>query len=235
MNRGLLGLAFAGLAAVAAAGGAAPPVSVKASYDVFRNGLHVAVVQETFEKKGAKYRIVSESNPAGLLALFVRTRVKVLSSGSVTSAGLRPDEFEYGRLDDASKNVSATFDWQAGQLNMTFDGRNESVALPRDTQDRASLMYQFMFLDAEKLGNLAFHMTNGKKVEPYRYQHAGSEPIDTPLGTLNTVHLVKQREADDNAVQVWLASDRNNIPVRVLIVENDGSKFDQVITGLESR
>jgi hypothetical protein len=235
MSRLSVALAFAVFAAAAAAGIAAPPASVKASYDVFRNGLHVAVVQETFETNDARYQIVSESNPAGLLAMFVRTRVKVYSSGAVTQAGLRPEQFEYGRLDDTSKNVSATFDWRAAQLHMTFDGRNESIALPQDTQDRVSLMYQFMFLDAEKLGNLAFHMTNGKKIEPYRYRPAGREPIDTPLGKLNSLRLIKQREPGDNAVEVWLAPDRNFIPVKVLILENDGSKYEQVITGLEIR
>jgi len=228
-------LVFAGLLAGPVAGSAAPPASVKASYNVYRDGLHVAVVQETFEKINGKYHIVSESNPAGLFALFMRTRVKVLSSGAVTSAGLRPEQFEYGRLDDASKNVSATFDWEAAQLHMAFDGRNETATLPPDTQDRVSLMYQFMFLDAEKIGNLAFHMTNGKKIEPYRYRPAGSNAIETPLGRMDSLHIVKQREPGDNAVEVWLAPARNFIPIKVLIVENDGSKYEQVITGLEIR
>ena len=57
--------------------------------------------------------------------------------------------------------------------------------------------------------------------------------IDTPLGKLSTLHLVKQRDAGDNAVDVWLAAERNLIPVKLLIVENDGSKFEQIITQLE--
>ncbi len=222
-----------GLAIATAAAGADTPALVKASYDVYRNGLHVAVTQESFEKNGAQYRIVSDSTPAGLLALFVRTRIRIHSSGAVTPVGLRPEQFDYGRLDGASKNVSAAFDWQAGQLHMTFDGRNETIKLPQDTQDRVSLMYQFVFLPAEKFGDLAFHMTNGKKIEPYRYRLAGTEMIDTPLGRLNTLRLVKQREPGDNAVEVWLASDRSYFPVRLLILENDGSKFEQVITRLE--
>jgi hypothetical protein len=226
-------MAFSALAALAGTGNASQPASITASYDVYQNGLPVAVVQETFEKNGAQYRIVSESNPTGLLALFVRTRIKIHSSGAVTPAGLRPEQFDYGRLDDASKNVSAAFDWRAGQLHMTFDGRNETVALPQDKQDRVSLMYQFMFLPTEKFSDLAFHMTNGKKVEPYRYRLAGTEMIDTPLGKLNTLRLVKQREPGDNAVEVWLAPERNFFPVRLLILENDGSKFEQVITRLE--
>jgi hypothetical protein len=228
--RALLAMVFA---AVAGAGIASPPASVAASYDVYQNGLPVAAVQEAFENDGAQYRIVSESTPAGLLALFVRTRIKMHSSGAVTPAGLRPEQFDYGRLDDASKNVSAAFDWRAGQVRLTFDGRSETLALPQDTQDRVSLMYQFMFLPAEKFSDLAFHMTNGKKIEPYRYHLAGTELIDTPLGKLNTLRLVKQREPDDNSVEVWLAPERNFFPVRVLIHENDGSKFEQVITRLE--
>jgi len=231
--RAFLAVTIAALAAIAHAGDAAPPASIAASYDVFMNGLPVAVVQETFEKNGAQYRIFSESNPAGLLALFMRTKIRIHSSGAVTPAGLRPEKFDYGRLDDASKNVSAAFDWRAKQLHLTFDGRNETLALPQGTQDRVSLMYQFLFLPAEKFGDLAFHMTNGKKIETYRYHLAGTEMIDTPLGKMNTLRLVKQREPDDNAVEVWLAPERKFFPVKLLIVENDGSKFEQVITQLE--
>jgi len=225
------------LAALLVAAGwaiAAPPAAVKAHYEVHKDGLHVATVSEAFEQRGTGYSIVSESNPAGLLAIFVRTRIKVTSTGSVTPAGLRPDQLEYGRLDDASKNVSARFDWKTDQLSMTFDGHNETIALPKDTQDRLSLMYQFMFLPAERLANLAFHMTNGKKIEAYRYQLAGRETLNTALGKLDTVHLIKQRDPGDNAVEVWLAPEYHHLPVKVLIVENDGSKYEQTITRIET-
>ncbi len=231
--RTLIAMALAALAATAAAGNGTPPASIKASYDVYKDGLHVAVVQETFNKNGTQYHIVSESTPAGLLAFFVRTHVKVQSSGLITSAGLQPEQLHYGRLDDPGKNVSAVFDWEARQLHMTFDGRNETAPLAPGTQDRISVMYQFMFLAPEKVKLLAFPMTNGKKIERYRYQLAGSEQIDTPLGKLDTLHLVKQREPGENGTEVWLAPERNLFPVKLLILENDGSKFEQVITQLE--
>ena len=97
---------------------AAPPAAVNAHYEVHKDGLHVATVSEAFEQRGSAYSISSESNPAGLLALFVRTRIKVTSSGSVTPAGLQPDQLEYGRLDDASKNVSARFEWKIGRAHV---------------------------------------------------------------------------------------------------------------------
>ena len=116
---------------------------------------------------------------------------------------------------------------------MRYDGRNETVQLPAGTQDRLSVMYQFMFLPADQLRELAFQMTNGRKIEPYRYQLAGSEQLDTPIGKLDTLHFVKQREPGENGTEVWLAPERNLFPVKLLILENDGSKFEQVITQLE--
>lgn len=226
-------LVCAVLIATPLAARATPPAAVNASYDVYRDGLHVATVEESYENTGARYHIVSHSNPAGLLALFVRAKVKVQSNGAVTPAGLQPEQLQYGRLDDPSKNVSAVFDWQARELHMTFDGRNETVQLPAGTQDRLSVMYQFMFVPADQLRELAFQMTNGRKIEPYRYQLAGSEQLDTPIGKLDTLHFVKQREPGENGTEVWLAPERNLFPVKLLILENDGSTFEQVITQLE--
>jgi hypothetical protein len=235
-GRALLAAWLAALLTITVHAAAAPPSNVKAVYDVFKDGLHVATATESFERSDGKYRVVSEQTPAGLLAVFVRTRIRVVSSGTVTPAGLRPEHFDYGRLDDASKNVSDRFDWDAGVLHMSFDGRTETAPLSAGTQDRLSVMYQFMFLPAERLRDLAFQMTsNGKKIENYRYHVAGNETLDTALGKIKTVHLVKQREANDNGVEIWLSPDHNMFPVKLLIIENDGSKFEQLITRLEAR
>jgi len=94
-------------------------------------------------------------------------------------------------------------------------------------------MYQFLFLSPEKVQLLEFPMTNGKKIEHYRYELAGHEQIDTPIGKLDTLHLVKKRERDENGIEVWLAGDRHLFPVKVLFLENDGSRIEQVITRLD--
>ena len=225
--------ALAALLVTSSATAATPPAAVKASYDVFKDGLHIATADESFEKTGEQYRIVSDSNPAGLLALFVRTKIKVQSSGTVTAAGLQPDKLDYGRLDDASKNVSAAFDWRARELHLTYDGRSETLPLAPGTQDRLSVMYQFMFLAPDKLKVFEFPMTNGKKIENYRYELAGTETLDTALGKLKTLHLVKHREPGENGTEVWLAGELHLFPVKLLILENDGSKYEQIITRLD--
>jgi len=223
---------FASLLLAGAGSAAVAPTTVTAGYDVFRDHSYVGAVKETFEKTGDRYSIVSEINPAGIAVLF-RGKEKLTSSGTITRAGLRPQKFTAERSDDATKSVATTFDWDTGLLRMNFDGREQTAPLTGGMQDRISVMYQFLFLKAKEAGKLDFAMTNGKKIEPYRYRLAGNELINTPLGKLHTLHLVKQREADDNSVEVWLARDRHLFPVKLLIVENDGTRFEQTITQLE--
>ena len=213
----------------------AAPTAVKASYDVFRDGLYIGVVQETFAHRAGHYQLVSEINPAGIAALF-RGKEKLTSSGTVTHGGLRPEQFAAERSDDPTKNLNTVFDWDTGILHMNFDGREQTAPLANGLQDRASVMYQFLFLKARDVGELRFPMTNGKKIESYHYRLTDKPQLQTALGKLPALHLVKQREQDDdNGVEIWLARDRHLFPLRLLIIENDGTRYEQNITQLEFR
>jgi hypothetical protein len=224
--------------ALAGACGAAEttaPLSAAARYDVFRNGWRVAVVSETFEAKDGAYRIVSESRAVGLLALVEKHTLRFVSSGVLTPSGLRPQHFEGKRGDADSRQVRADFDWQTGQLTIVHDGRTETFALPAATQDRISSMYQFMFLSREGLQRLEFPMTNGRKLDNYVYTVQPGGDLDTRLGRMATLHLVKQHRADENVAEIWLAPQYRFLPVKLLIQEEDGTRYEQVITSLELR
>ena len=55
--------------------------------------------------------------------------------------------------------------------------------------------------------------------------------LKTPAGEMETVHLVKQRESkDDRGTEIWFASGRDYLPVRILVIEKDGARIDQVLT-----
>ena len=66
-QRVLLGLCGAALCGAAA--GAQAPRAVSATYNLYVNGAHVAVMNESYDAKDSSYRIVSESVPLGVLAL----------------------------------------------------------------------------------------------------------------------------------------------------------------------
>ena len=212
----------------------APAVSsVTVSHKVLWNGVHVAVVNEQFEKRDGRYHIVSKSDPVGLFALVQRRPATLTSSGRVSENGLQPERFEGSRGAGDARRVSAEFDWAGARLTFMHDGKSERVALPAGTQDRLSIMYQFMFFSYEGRREVDFPMTNGRKLDHYRYAMTRDVEIDTPLGRMTTLHLVKQRAPDDTQTEVWLAPQHHHLPVKILIVENDGTRYEEIMTGLE--
>lgn len=228
----------AALLLVALPGAAATPPapqSVSASYNVLRNGGHVAVMHETFEADGGSYRIVSETHAVGLLALFAPHPLRVTSSGRLTGAGLVPQHYESKRGDDDPRRIRAEFDWKGAQLKVRRAVRNEILPLPPGTQDQLSIMYQFMYLAPDRPQTLQLSRTTGRRLEQHRYTVRTDVQIETALGPMTAVHLVRQHEPEESGVEIWLAPQHRYLPVRMLILDDDGSRFEQVITKLEIR
>jgi hypothetical protein len=223
---------------VALAGAAAAPTApqaVSASYDVFLHGVQIATMNETYEASATEYRLVSESVAVGVLALFQKDAVRFVSSGRLTPAGLQPQRFEGKRNDNDPRRVRGEFDWRASTLTIEHHGKTETLPLPRGTQDRLSFLYQFMFVAPDKPRQMEISMTNGRKLDRYQYSVAPGVELDTPLGRLATVHLVKQRQPDESATELWLSPQHRYLPVKMMIVERNGSRYEQIATRLEIR
>jgi hypothetical protein len=94
-------------------------------------------------------------------------------------------------------------------------------------------MYQFMFLELEKLQSFELAMTNGRKLDHYLYTVQAGVEIETRLGRTTTLHLVKQHRPDESGIEIWLAPQHRYLPVRLLVLEKGGSRYEQVITALE--
>ncbi|HET9662702.1 MAG TPA: DUF3108 domain-containing protein, partial [Burkholderiales bacterium] len=184
---------------------------------------------------GERYRIVSESAAVGVFALLQRRPVVVSSTGRVTVDGLRPDRFDGARSARDARRVNAEFDWGNATLSLAYDGKTERFELPPGTQDRLSIMYQFMFFDYGGRRELVFAMTNGRKLDRYRYTVTHDVEIDTPLGRMSTLHLVKQRDPDDTETEIWLAPQYRYLPVRMVIVESDGVRYEQLMTSIDAQ
>jgi predicted molibdopterin-dependent oxidoreductase YjgC len=78
-----------------------------------------------------------------------------------------------------------------------------------------------------------FVMTNGRKLEKYRYDVQPNITIDVPFKRLVTTHLVKQREDHDSGTEVWIAPEYGNVAVKVVIIEDDGVRYEQVATKVD--
>jgi len=189
---------------------AAPPQRVEIGYEIARDGSVLAEVSQRLEHDGRSYRLTETWKGKGVYAL--RGEATRSSQGAIVADGLRPGKFEDKRTGRAARQ--AEFDPAA------------STPTPL-RQDRLSFIWTFAFAPPRDAVTLS--VADGRHVTSYTYQAAGRERVKTPAGEFDALKLVKRKvRAEDRATEIWLAADRHYLPVRILIVENDGTRLDQV-------
>lgn len=213
---------------------AAAPTSLQATYDIYKDSLRIGVIEETYTRDGDRYTLTSTTTPVGLLALFKPEKVFVTSSGMVGKQGLQPLRFSHRRERDTSKDTDAEFDRENKQITLIYQSERKVVALAEGTQDRLSAMYQFMFLPPSAK-SADFPMTNGTKVDNYHYAVSRGPKIETPAGKFATLYLDDQAKAGERHNEIWLATQRYNLPCKMVITESNGDQLTQVLSKLQIR
>lgn len=213
---------------------ALPPQRVVLEYDMSHNGTAMAQVVDRLEHDGKTYSLNEEVRGKGVYALVRSGAARRSARGVVAADGLKPSEFRDKR-GNSPENV-ARFDWDKASLSLGQEGKTEIKPMParEPLSDRLSFLWSFAFLpaDAARPGKeIRAVLTDGRGLSTFRYVVSAVETLSTPAGTMQTVKLVKQRESgDDRATEIWLATERNYLPVRILVVEKDGARIDQVLT-----
>ena len=201
----LLSLSFLPAAALAA-----PPQQMEIAYEVARNGMALAQVSQRLEHDGRSYRLSETWKGKGVFAL--RGEAARSSHGAVAADGLRPQKFEDKRSGRETQHAE-------------FDPAAKTPTLQR--QDQLSFMWTLAFAPPRDL--VTASVADGKRVTTYTYKVSGREKVKTPAGEFNALKLVKQKDSpDDKTTEIWLAAEHNYLPVRILVVEKDGSRIDQV-------
>ena len=210
---------------------AAPPQRVTLRYDVSQNGITMVEATETLEHDGRTYRIQAEWQGKGLFALSARGKARRSSEGDISANGLAPRQFRDQR-GDGPLGV-ARFEWARKVLVREREGRTESQSLPEQAQDRLSFAYGFAFASPPG-GEISAFIADTRGMSRHRYAVAGRETLKTSAGEFESLKLVKQRDpGDERATEIWLAVKRNYLPIRVLVIEKDGTRLDQIITKIE--
>lgn len=216
------------------------PARVNISYSMKSSGLS-ANVNDTLKIKQAQgpdsgsgvrgsYTITSEARATGLLALLQQGSIVRTSQGVITDKGLQPLRFSDQRGN--RQPTVAIFDWTKKLLTLQHKGDEQQKPLPTDTRDQLLLLYTFAISAQPPTSKtVEWHETDGRGLSQVRYTVTNKEILDTPMGKLETILLVKQQKKDDpRERKVWFATAHHMLPVRIVATEKDGSALDQMVT-----
>ncbi len=160
--------------------------------------------------------------PEGVLRFFRDDTVVLLSEGArrarrAAAAALRA---EARRRPQPRHPRGIRLEEVAPSLRIR--GEEKTLALPPGTQDRLSIMYQFMNAPPGG-GRVRLHMSNGRKVDLYSYRKVDEPRLSTPAGEFDTTHYERVTDSEkESHAQLWLARDRFNLPVRVVFEDANG-------------
>ena len=96
-------------------------------------------------------------------------------------------------------------------------------------------MYQFMFLSLNSALTLDFPMTDGSKLDNYRYTITPDQLIEVPAGEFRTIYLDSQAKPGENHTEIWLSPQHHNLLCKMIVTEANGNVFTQVLTRFEIR
>jgi hypothetical protein len=74
----------------------------------------------------------------------------------------------------------------------------------------------------EKADSVSYTTADGKGLSRHDYKVVGRERIRTPAGKFDPVKVARQSD-DRETAELWFAAERAFIPVRLLVVEKDGT------------
>jgi hypothetical protein len=205
---------------------AEPPPRLEVVYVVTRNGSTMADITERLEFANGAYSLTETWKGRGMYALLGSARR--VSQGTIEKNVLRPREF----FDERSgrDTARAWFDWKANTLTMQYKGSKGSEALPPNAQDRLSFLFALSLLPGNG-DSISYSIADGKGLSRHTYKVLGRERLKIPAGEFDTVKVARLGDEKETA-ELWLAAERGYIPVRLLIVEKDGNRYDQYATRL---
>ena len=201
----------------------APPARAELTYEITRNGLVIGEVLWQLEHDGRAYRITETGKGRGILALRGTTRRS--SEGTIGAEGLRPRQF----VDERSGRTAARaqFDWQAKTVTLQYKGAPRTEPLPAHAHDRLAYLFDFAFAPAAR-PKAAFDLIDGRGQSHHEYVAQGTERVTTPAGSFEARRFVRLKDKD--RTDLWLARELGGLPVRILVSEEDGTRYEQVLT-----
>jgi len=212
------------LISFAAAAHAEPPRQLEIAFTMSRNGSPMAEVVERLEYGQGNYKLTETWKGKGIYALLGSARR--VSQGSLDDSSLRPREF----FDERSgrDTARAWFDWNAKTLTMQYKSSKQSEPLPANAQDRLSFLFALSLVPG-KASSVSYTVADGKGLSRHVYKVVGRERVRTPAGEFDTVKVARQSDERDSA-ELWLAAERAFVPVRLLVVDKDGTRYEQLAT-----
>ena len=152
---------------------------------------------------------------------------------NIVDEKIRPIEYQYHRS-GIGKNRDAvlTFNWQEMTVLNNVQSKPWQMTITEASLDK--LIYQLQMREdlsaikesGEAWPLLHYEIADGGKLKSYAFEVVGPEIIDTPLGKIDTLKIIRIRHRKNRETAFWLAPKYEFLLVRLQQLEGNGKGFE---------
>jgi hypothetical protein len=191
-----------------------------------KDGVMTGEIHHQLDIRSDRYTLRSVRKTAGLSSLRNSDQLVQSSHGKIVERGLQPLSFSEGKITKSGKlNMQATFDWGTQKLRFS---NNSEIALPVDTQDMLSFMYQ---LSQIKMNGEFFQLpvSDAAQLQQYQIEVGTKEYIDTPMGKVRALHLRKMHARGEAYFDIWLGLEYRLLPVKFSQIDDSDKVIEEYV------
>ena len=174
------------------------------------------VAHYTWKRDGENYSFESTIAASGFFVNMFAGTITQQSTGMVTSSGLEPALFTIRRGDREAE--TAEFQRATKELKLSRGSESRQLPMPANLQDTQSFLFQ-LAIEAVKLktpdDRLTILVTNARGVNRYTFRKVGESTLETRLGPVETVHLVRETSELRDSYEAWLSPMHHYLPVKL--------------------
>lgn len=206
-----------------------PPVELTYSIKAKQKGIPVegdAVMR--WSVANGKFSASNETR-----AILVGKILDARSEGAIDAYGLAPTVFTEKRF----RRDRTTTSFDRSSMTIRFTASQESYPIQGGEQDRNSTIWQLISVARAAPAKFKpgssweFFVAGQRDADQWTFNVIKQERIETPLGQLNTVHVIRLPPPDSRQqkLDIWLAPSTEWYPVRLRFSDDNGDFIEQTL------
>lgn len=174
----------------------------------------VGQLQTTLKQAEDSYSVYSRTKAQGLAAILMGSDLQESCNFNVQQGRAVSDNYSGGSKTLDEYQVS--FDWDNRKINFN-DG--ESLDMPQGYMiDNCNMPFAAALLKNEGSVGEILYVLDGKKkrIRGYKIKSSSEETLETPIGSLDTIKLVLEREfKPEKTFSLWLSTNHDYVPIKM--------------------
>ena len=204
-----------------------------ASYKLFTRGIEAGITNLSFIKSANQdeYIYQYEVKTTGIAALFKKVHIIEKSTWKLDGLQLLPLAYSFQQRGSKIEDNAMKFDWKNMQVIKINNGKSRHETLPDNMQLLDKLLYQYALMYDMKNGIIPekYNVLDYRKIRTYYFRTLGNENIETPIGTFDTVKLIKTRDSNNKQTIMWCVKALDYLPVKLEEYDNDNRVSTAII------